>query len=379
MTRSTRQTWLWSGLDRSILATIFFLMAIGVVLAFAASPTVSSADDPWFYLRRQIVFVVAGLAVLAITSALSITGVRRMSGLALLFSFLMLGVVLLFGAEINGSQRWIRIAGFSLQPSEILKPAFVVFIAWLFCEEDKGAPIRGRVVAFGIFLAAAVLFLLQPDFGQTVLIALVFGAMLWAGGLSWTYTGILGGLGTLGAVAAYLTLPHVRARVEAFLSDADKDPDAGRTQTEIAIDAISNGGFWGTGPGEGQIKHILPMANTDYVFSVAAEEFGLIASLAIIGLYGLLFARAWMLALRLEDPFSQLAASGLSLLFGLQALVNIAVNLDIAPSTGMTLPFISYGGSSMIALCFSAGLLLALTRKRPGAYAPPASSRRAVA
>lgn len=376
MTRSSRQISLWSGLDRSILATILFLMMVGIVLAFAASPAVSSADDPWFFLKRQVAFATAGLAVLAITSALNITGVRRMSGLALLFSLIMLALVLLVGAELNGAQRWILIGGFSLQPSEILKPAFVVFVAWLFSEEDKGAPVPGRIAAFIIFMLAAGLLLLQPDFGQTVLIALTFGAMMWAGGLSWTYTAILAGLGAAGATGAYFTLPHVRARIESFLSDGDAG--GGRTQTDIAIDAIANGGFWGTGPGEGQIKHILPMANTDYVFSVAAEEFGLIVSLTIIGLYGLLFARAWMLALRLEDPFSQLAASGLALLFGLQALVNIAVNLDIAPPTGMTLPFISYGGSSMLALCFSAGLLLALTRKRPGAYAPP-SSRKALA
>ncbi|MCP2671593.1 putative lipid II flippase FtsW [Maricaulaceae bacterium EIL42A08] len=376
MTRSSRQISLWSGLDRSILATILFLMMVGIVLAFAASPAVSSADDPWFFLKRQVAFATAGLAVLAITSALNITGVRRMSGLALLFSLIMLALVLLVGAELNGAQRWILIGGFSLQPSEILKPAFVVFVAWLFSEEDKGAPVPGRIAAFIIFTLAAGLLLLQPDFGQTVLIALTFGAMMWAGGLSWTYTAILAGLGAAGATGAYFTLPHVRARIESFLSDGDAG--GGRTQTDIAIDAIANGGFWGTGPGEGQIKHILPMANTDYVFSVAAEEFGLIVSLTIIGLYGLLFARAWMLALRLEDPFSQLAASGLALLFGLQALVNIAVNLDIAPPTGMTLPFISYGGSSMLALCFSAGLLLALTRKRPGAYAPP-SSRKALA
>ncbi len=377
MTRATRQVWLWSGLDRSILATLLFLMAVGIVLAFAASPAVSSAADPWYYLKRQIVFAAGGLLVLAMTSALSLTGVRRMSGLALVFSLILLVLVLIVGFEVKGAQRWIRLSGFSLQPSEILKPAFVVFIAWLFCEEDKGAPIYGRVVAFGIYLVAATLLLFQPDFGQTVLITLIFGAMLWAGGLSWKYTGLLGGFAGAGSMGAYLTMPHVRARVEGFLSPSD--PDAGRTQTDIAIDAISRGGLWGAGPGEGEIKHVLPEAHNDYIFSVAAEEFGLLASLAIIGLYGLLFARAWMLALRLEDSFAQLAASGLAMLFGLQALINIAVNLDIAPSTGMTLPLISNGGSSMLALCFSAGLLLALTRKRPGAYAPPTSIRRAVA
>lgn len=363
---------LWNGLDRPILVIVIFLMIIGIVLAFAASPAVSSADDPWYYLRKQMVFAVGGLAVLAISGALSVVGVRRMSGLALLFSFVMLGVVLVLGTDVNGANRWVRVAGFSLQPSEILKPAFVVFVAWLFAEEDRGAPVPGRLVAFALYAVAAVLLMLQPDFGQTVLITLVFGALLWAGGLAWRHTAMLAGLAVAGAVAAYALFPHIRSRITDFFSGPSDQ--LLRTQTDIAIDAISRGGLLGAGPGEGAIKHVLPEAHTDFIFSVAAEEFGLFASLAIIGLYALLFLRAWMLALRLSDPFAQLATSGLALLFGLQALVNIAVNLDIAPPTGMTLPFISYGGSSMASLCFSAGLMLALTRKRPGAYARPAQA-----
>ena len=376
MTSSPRRIWLWSGLDRSIFATVLFLMVIGVVLAFATSPSASPAADPWYSLKRQIIFFAAGLVVLFFTSALSVTGVRRMSGLALAFSLVVLIIVAVVGHEVNGAQRWIRVGGFSLQPSETLKPAFVVMIAWLFSEEDRGAPAPGRLLAFGIYLLAAGLLLLQPDFGQTVLITLVFGALLWAAGLAWRYTALLGGFVAAGAAGAYALLPHVRARISQFITPSVDG--AARNQTDIAMDAIARGGVWGAGPGEGQVKYQLPEANTDFIFSVAAEEFGLIASLAIIGLYALLFARAWMLSMRLEDPFSQLAAAGLALLFGLQALVNIAVNLDIAPPTGMTLPFISNGGSSMLALCFSAGLLLALTRKRPGAYAPP-SPRRAVA
>jgi cell division protein FtsW len=240
----------------------------------------------------------------------------------------------------------------------------VVIAAWLFAEEDRGAPIPGRLVAFGFYGLSVLLLMLQPDFGQTVLISLVFGALLWAGGLSWLHTTILGVLAVIGGGGAYVALPHVRDRILDFIG-----PGGAQTQTETALDAMSRGGIWGAGPGEGQVKHLLPEAHTDFVFSVAAEEYGLIASLAIIGLYALLFARAWMLSLRLTDPFAQLATSGLALLFALQALVNIGVNLDIAPPTGMTLPFISYGGSSMLALCFSAGLLLALTRRRPGAYA----------
>ncbi len=366
-----RKAGLWSGLDRPILVIVIFLMTIGIVLAFAASPAAversSWVDDPFYYLYRQLFFVGAGLAILAFTSALSVTGVRRFAGLALLASLIALVLVLVMGADVKGATRWIRLGSFSLQPSEFLKPAFVVIAAWLFSEEDRGAPVPGRLVAFGFYGMSVVLLMLQPDFGQTVLISLVFGALLWAGGLSWLHTTVLGALALVGGGGAYIALPHVRDRILDFLG-----PGGGRTQTETALDAMSRGGVWGAGPGEGQVKHLLPEAHTDFVFSVAAEEYGLIASLAIIGLYALLFARAWMLGLRLTDPFAQLATSGLALLFALQALVNIGVNLDIAPPTGMTLPFISYGGSSMLALCFSAGLLLALTRRRPGAYAPHA-------
>lgn len=370
MSRPTRRPGLWSGLDRPILAIVIFLMVIGVVLAFAASPAVSSAADPWYYLRRQLLFVAMGLGILSVAAALSTTGVRRMAGLALLFSLILLVLTPLVGPDVNGARRWIRLGGFSIQASEVLKPAFVVFIAWLFAEEDRGAPAPGRLAAFVLYAACVALLMIQPDFGQTVLITLVFGALLWAGGLAWRHTVMLAAAAAAGAAGAYAALPHIRARLADFFSSA-ADP-AARTQTDIAMDAIARGGLWGAGPGEGEVKHVLPEAHTDFVFSVAAEEFGLFASLAIIGLYALLFLRAWTLALRLSDPFAQLATAGLALLFGLQALVNIAVNLDIAPPTGMTLPFISYGGSSMAALCLSAGFLLALTRKRPGAYRPPA-------
>jgi cell division protein FtsW len=368
MSARRREPSLWAGLDQPILAIVIFLMVIGIVLSFAASPAVSSAADPWYFLKRQLLFVGVGLAILAIAAALSITGVRRMAGLALAFSLILLVLTPLIGVELNGARRWIHVAGFSIQASEFLKPAVIVFTAWLFAEEDRGAPVPGRLAAFVLYGVCVALLMIQPDFGQTVLITLVFGALLWASGLAWKHTAMLAGAAVGGAAAAYAALPHIRARIADFLSPAS-DPTA-RTQTDIAMDAIARGGLWGAGPGEGEIKHVLPMANTDFVFSVAAEEFGLVASLAIIGLYALLFLRAWTLAMRMTDPFAQLATAGLALLFGLQALVNIAVNLDIAPPTGMTLPFISYGGSSMAALCFSAGLMLALTRKRPGAYAP---------
>jgi cell division protein FtsW len=352
-------------LDKPLLVILLFLLGMGLVLAFAASPAVSSSADPFFYVRRQVMFMAAGLVILMVSAAFSLTGVRRMSGLALLGSLVLLVLVLAVGQTINGSTRWLHLPGFSLQPSEIFKPAFIVITAWLFTEEDRGAPAPGRLLAIIIYALTATLLTLQPDIGQTALITLVFAAMMWVSGLSWRWTIGLGAAIAAGAAAAINLVPYIQRRVTEFLSGGGV-----RNQTDIALDAISQGGLWGVGPGEGRVKHVLPEAHNDYIFAVAGEEFGAIAMLLIISLYALLFLRAWMLAMRLNDPFARLATAGLALLFALQALVNIAVNLDLAPSTGMTLPFLSYGGSSMLALAFSAGLMLALTRHRPGAYQP---------
>lgn len=353
-------------LDKPLLVVILCLLGMGFMLVFAASPAVSSDADPFFYVRRQVMFMTAGVVIMMTAAAFSLTGVRRMSGLALLGSLVLLVLLLAVGQPINGSTRWLHLPGFSLQPSEIFKPAFIVFTAWLFSEEDRGAPAPGRLLALGIYGVAAVLLRLQPDIGQTALITLIFAAMLWIGGLSWRWTIGLGAGMAAGAAAAVNFVPYIQTRVATFLSSGGGP----RNQTDIALDAIGSGGLWGLGPGEGRIKHVLPEAHNDYIFAVAGEEFGALAMLLIIALYALLFLRAWTLAMRLNDPFARLATAGLALLFALQALVNIAVNLDLAPSTGMTLPFLSYGGSSMLALAFSAGLMLALTRHRPGAYQP---------
>ncbi|MGY6627076.1 MAG: FtsW/RodA/SpoVE family cell cycle protein [Oceanicaulis sp.] len=353
-------------LDKPLLVILLFLLGMGLVLAFAASPAVSSSADPFFYVRRQVMFMAAGLVILMVSAAFSLTGVRRMSGLALLGSLILLVLVLAVGQTINGSTRWLHLPGFSLQPSEIFKPAFIVITAWLFTEEDRGAPAPGRLLALFIYALAALLLTRQPDLGQTALITLIFAVMLWISGLSWRWTIGLGAGMAAGAAAAINLVPYIQRRVAEFLAGGG----GARNQTDIALDAISQGGLWGVGPGEGRVKHVLPEAHNDYIFAVAGEEFGALAMLLIIALYALLFLRAWMLAMRLNDPFARLATAGLALLFALQALVNIAVNLDLAPSTGMTLPFLSYGGSSMLALAFSAGLMLALTRHRPGAYQP---------
>ncbi|MCC5981253.1 MAG: cell division protein FtsW [Oceanicaulis sp.] len=363
----------WHGLDQTLLFTLAGLIVVGLTLSLAASPAAAERlrlADPFYFVYRHIFFVTLSVVVLMVMAALSPRGVRRFAGLALVFSILALIAVPFIGYEVNGAARWLRLGGFSFQPSELFKPAFIVIAAWLFSEESKGAPVPGRLIAVGLYLVGVGFLITQPDFGQTLLLTVIFGAMLWAAGLSWLHTLALGSLAAGGAAGAYFMLGHVRDRIAAFLAPSG---GPGPTQTDMAVNAISRGGFTGVGPGEGEVKRYLPEAHTDFVFSVAAEEFGLMASLAIIGLFAILFARAWMNAMRLSDHFAQLATAGLAMMFGGQALINILVNLELAPAKGMTLPLISYGGSSMLPVAFAAGLVVALTKRTPGAYLPRAA------
>jgi cell division protein FtsW len=360
-------TW-WRGVDRTLLVIILALIVIGLVLAMAASPAMTDRlgiEDPFYFLYRQSAFALLGVIGMLCISALNPKGARRLAVLVLLGALALMIVLPLIGYEVKGATRWIRIGSFGLQPSEFLKPALIVTAAWLFAEEQRGAPIPGRVIAFGLYILSIGLLMIQPDFGQSVLLTLCFGGVFFASGLSWIWVAVLSSLAAAGSTLAYFTFPHVASRVQRFI-----DPESGDTyQIDRAMEAISHGGIAGAGPGEGEVKNFLPDAHTDFIFAVAAEEFGLMASLAIIGLFALLVARAWTQAMRLQDSFAQLAVTGLALQFALQALVNIGVNLNLIPPKGMTLPFVSYGGSSMLALAFGAGLLLAFTRRRPGAYA----------
>ena len=357
----------WRGVDRTLLFVVLALIAMGLVLSLAASPAAAERlglSDPFYFLYRQGAFAGVSMIALLGISALSPKGARRLAALAMACALIVMIALPFIGYEVKGATRWVRIGSFGLQPSEFLKPGLIVTAAWLFAEEKRGAPIPGRVIAFGLFGLSIALLMMQPDFGQSVLLTLCFGGVFFASGVSWLWISVMGGLAVGGSGLAYLAFPHVASRVQRFL-----DPESGDTyQIDRATEAISRGGLAGVGPGEGEVKQVLPDAHTDFIFSVAAEEFGLLASLSIIGLFAILVTRAWSQAMRLNDHFAQLAVAGLSLQLGLQALVNIAVNLNLIPPKGMTLPFVSYGGSSMLALAFGAGLMLAFTRRRPGAY-----------
>lgn len=360
--RSPIAEWLWT-VDRFLLAGVFILMIGGVVLSFAASPAVAErlGIDTYHFVKRQAFFLVPALGILLATSALSPRMVRRVALGVFILSVLMMMATLFLGIEVKGARRWLTIAGLSVQPSEFLKPAFVVLVAFLLSETSRRREVPGVLFSLLIYVICVALLVAQPDFGQTLLLSIVFAALFFLNGLPWMAILPLGGLGLAGLVAAYSLLPHVQSRVARFL-----DPDAGDTfNVDRAIESFISGSWFGRGPGEGTIKRVLPESHTDFIFAVAAEEFGIIVCLLLVAIFAFVVLRGLTQAGRDADPFNRLAASGLMVTFGLQSCINMAVNVNLMPAKGMTLPFISYGGSSLLAVALSMGFVLALTRKRP--------------
>src|SRR5580693_9324601 len=281
-------------------------------------------------------------------------------------SLALVAVTPYFGAEIKGARRWLVILGMNIQPSEFLKPAFVVLIAWLFGESAKRPEMPANTFALMLLITVVALLVMQPDFGQTMLIALVWGALFYMAGMRFIWVIGLAATAGLGLTAAFFTVPHVAQRINRFI-----DPASGDTfNIDIATESFIRGGWFGRGPGEGTIKRILPEGHTDFVFAVAAEEFGVVLCLILVALFAFIVIRALTKAMRAEDPFIRFAAAGLAILFGMQSTINMAVNLHLIPAKGMTLPFISYGGSSLISLAYGMGMLVALTRERPRAQLP---------
>lgn len=376
--RSWLGRWFWT-IDKPLLTAVFTLIGCGVIAVAAASPAaahrLSGSNfryEDLFFLKRQVLWVLAGLPLLLGVSMLPLQLAKRLSvfGSALFGLGLVLVLVSGSGTESNGAMRWLAIGGFQFQPSEFLKPLFVVTTAWLLSVrfEDRGLPTME--MSFGLLAIIALLLLAQPDLGQTVLIGAVWLVQAVLAGMSLAIVGLIAAGGLLVIGAAYLTLPHVADRIDKFITGG------GDTyQIDKALDCFRAGGLFGVGPGEGVMKFRLPEPHTDYIFSVVGEEFGLIACLFIASLYIFIVVRVFLAMLDEEDPFVLLAASGLATQFGLQALINMAVNLKMLPSKGMTLPFISHGGSSFLALCLGMGLLLALTRRNPFRNASPYAER----
>jgi len=360
--------WWWT-VDRWSLLAVALLVLIGALLSLAASPSVAERIglESFHFARRHFVFLAPAAAILIGMSMLTPRGVRRVAVVGLAAGLALTLATLLVGAEAKGATRWLLLGGFSLQPSEFVKPCFAVVTAWLLAarSEDEAPP--AVLICCALYAVIITMLLLQPDIGMTAVVTAVWFAQFFVAGLSMTWVFGLGLAAIGGAVAAYLLVPHVTSRVDRFL-----DPSSGDSyQIDRAMEAFHRGGLLGQGPGEGAVKNVLPDAHTDFIFSVAGEEFGLLACLLIVGLFAFVTLRGIQRLLREDDYFVLLAATGLVTLFGLQATINIGVNLNVLPTKGMTLPFISYGGSSLLASALGVGMLLALTRRRPGRSGQP--------
>jgi cell division protein FtsW len=359
--RSPVANWWWT-VDRWFLAAFLLLMGLGIVLSFAASPAVAERIglDSFHFATRQIVFMIPALAAMLGVSFLDARQIRRLS-LGLLGVMLVLMVAVLFvGVEVKGSHRWVSIAGISLQPSEFLKPAFVIICAWLFAEHRRQPDIPGNLFAVILLGVVVALLVAQPDLGQTILVIGTWGVMFFMAGLPWLWIIALGAAGIGGVFAAYTVFPHVAGRIDRFMTG-----EGDTFQVDMGRDALINGGWFGVGPGEGTVKRVIPDSHADFVYSVAGEEFGLIMCFFIMTIFAFIVLRGLSTALKEQDDFTRYAVGGLVTVFGLQSVINMAVNLQLMPAKGMTLPFISYGGSSQIAIAISMGMVLALTRKRP--------------
>jgi len=359
--RSAVAEWWWT-IDRWFLASFIALIGFGVVLSFAASPAVAERIglNTYHFVERHALFLIPAFVVMIGVSFLDPRQIRRLALVVLLISVALMVMALFFGVEVKGSRRWVSMFGMSLQPSEFMKPAFVILCAWLFAESKRRPEIPGSLIAMILFGAMAALLIAQPDLGQTVLLAGTWGAMFFIAGLSWLWILVLGGVAASGMVGAYFVFPHVAGRINRFLTG-----EGDTFQVDTGREAIIRGGWFGQGPGEGTVKRILPDSHTDFVFSVLAEEFGIVLCGVLVSIFAFIVIRALMQAMRDHDPFQRFAVSGLAILIGFQSTINVAVNLQLMPAKGMTLPFVSYGGSSMIAVALTAGMLLALTRRRP--------------
>ena len=368
--RSALGQWWWT-VDRWTLAAFIALMFIGAIMVLAASPAVAVRIglDSFYLVRHYYMMLPLAAATLIGVSVLTPRQVRRL-GVVLFFFFLALTALTLFsGVEIKGATRWINVGPLSLQPSEFLKPSFAIFTAWMFALQRSeytsgpGQRIPGNLISIGTFLVTVALLIKQPDLGMTVVITATWAAQFFIAGLPIYWVASFVCLGAGGLVSAYFLLPHVTERVNQFL-----DPAAGDNyQIDRALEAFSNGGLTGRGPGGGTVKLVLPDAHADFVFAVAGEEFGLIVCLVIVALFAFIVLRSLMRTMGENNLFVLLSVTGLVTSFGLQAVINMASTLHLMPTKGMTLPFISYGGSSIVAIALGAGMLLALTRKRfPG-------------
>jgi cell division protein FtsW len=355
--------WWWT-VDRWTLAALAIPIGFGALLTMAASPAVAERIglDSMHFVRRQLALFPVAIALMFFISLQSPRTIKRIAIVGFIVAMVLVVLTFFVGVEIKGARRWINLPGLSMQPSEFVKPCFAVLTGWLLAEGKLRPGFPGPLIAAGLFIVVIGLFLKQPDLGMTVVVAAVWFAQFFLVGLRlyWVATGLATGVG--GLIGAYFLLPHVTSRIDRFL-----DPAAGDSyQVDRSIDAFMNGGLWGRGPGEGTVKGSLPDAHADFVFAVAGEELGLVVCLILVMVFAFIVLRGFSRVFQENNLFIVLSATGLFIQFGLQALINMASSLQLMPAKGMTLPFLSYGGSSLLALGLGMGMALALTRRRYG-------------
>jgi cell division protein FtsW len=359
--RSPVAIWWWT-VDRWFLAAFLSLMGLGIILSFAASPAVAERIGlgSFHFATRQIIFMIPALAAMISVSFLEAREVRRLALAMLCGSLVLMVAVLYVGVEVKGAHRWISFFGISIQPSEFMKPAFVIVCAWLFAEHARQPDIPGNLFAVILLGLVMALLVAQPDLGQTILVVGTWGVMFFMAGMPWLWIIVIGAIGAAGAISAYTIFPHVAGRIDRFLTG-----EGDTFQVDMGREAVVQGGWFGVGPGEGTIKRVIPDSHADFVFAVAGEEFGIVLCFVILGIFAFIVLRGLNTALKEHDDFTRYAVAGLVVVFGFQSIINMGVNLQMMPAKGMTLPFISYGGSSLIAIAISMGMVLALTRKKP--------------
>lgn len=361
--------WWWT-IDRWILAALMLLILFGILLIMAASPAVANQHhwSSFYFIKKHIIFLIPTLAILIGVSFLSLQDIKRFAFVVFVMS--MIGLVLTFfiGVEIKGACRWLEMGGISLQPSEFIKPTFAVVCAWMFSKQQMQPFFPGNWICLALYLSVVTFLLLQPDLGMTALITVIWFSQFFLAGLPLVWIFSAAGCGMGGFFAAYLFFPHVTRRVDHFLNPEDGDKFSDRYQVTQSLEAFMNGGFIGQGPGEGTVKKYLPDAHADFIFAVAGEEFGMILCIFLVCIFAFIVLRSLIRLFDENNMFVLLAVMGLVVQFGLQAIINMASTLNLMPTKGMTLPFISYGGSSMIALAMGMGMVLGLTRRRIGEH-----------
>ncbi|MDD4555789.1 MAG: putative peptidoglycan glycosyltransferase FtsW [Alphaproteobacteria bacterium] len=352
--------WWWT-IDKTLLLCLSLLIIIGAFLNFTASPAVANriGFGSYHFIKRQLLFLPIAYLFMTLLSMQRLKTIRRIAIVGYVIAIVLLLCTIFTGYETKGASRWIKILGFSLQPSEFVKPTFIVVSAWLFDGQLKNKNFPGNIISAILFVFTAFLLIKQPDFGMTIIISLIWGFQLFLSGLSLTLVSILASVFIVGGVLAYFTLDHVHTRVQQFLESENNLS----FQVKKSLEAFQSGNIFGKGPGEGIVKAHIPDAHTDFIFAVAAEEFGIILCLIIIALFTIIVIRSMYLSMKDNNFFIILAGSGLAASFGLQAFINMASTVHLIPTKGMTLPFISYGGSSLLATALSMGILLAITRK----------------